>query len=207
MSKKWKVIAPLALAAAGALAAGIATLLNKPQTEDTPKKAPAAQAGPAKAPRPPQNVMAGAYSFISGFQDAVTEEMTVKYDADKFSYAVVEDEFIASSSDSHVAILWGESFNMQLEYGAYYQGEDFQGLKKHLSERYPELRPAVYGANEGLQFQEGDDLCMVFPVPQDAHSYILVTLVKAKDNDDELAALADYEDVKFMLSSLGFERR
>ena len=201
MSKKWRVIAPLGLAAVGALAAGIATLLKKPKQEAAPRKAA------APAPKAPQNLMAGAYSFISGFQDAVTVELTVKYDADKFSFAVVEDEFIASSSDSHVAIVWGESFNMQLEYGAYYQGEDFQGLQKHLSERHPDLEPAVYGENQGLRYLEGDDLCMVFPVPQDKHSYILVTLIKAKDNDDEIQALADYEDVKFMLSSLSFERR
>ena len=207
MSKKWRVIAPLGLAAVGALAAGIATLLNKPKQEAPGKPAAAPAAKASQTPKAPKNLMAGAYSFISGFKDAVTVELSVQYDADKFSFAVVEDEFIASSGDSHVAILWGESFNMQLEYGAYYQGEDFQGLKKHLGERYPDLAPASYGANEGLKFLEGDDLCMVFPVPQDPHSYILATIIKAKDNDDEIQTLADYEDVKFMLSSLSFERR
>lgn len=204
MTRKWKVIAPLGLAAVGALAAGIATLIKMPKQE----AGPAVQAKEApKAPPRTMNLMAGSYSFISGYKDAVTVEMTVKYDADQFSFAVVEDEFISETGDSHAAILWGEKLDMQFEYASYYNGEDFNALAKHLKEQHADLSEIAYGENKGLRFLDGDRICLLFPIPQDPYSYIIATLVKAKDNDDELDALPDYPEVRQILSDLRFQRR
>ena len=65
--KKWKVIAPLAMAAVGSLAAGVSVLLKKlPKPE-----APVSQAAPAKT----ADLKTGSYSFISGYLDAATVEL------------------------------------------------------------------------------------------------------------------------------------
>ena len=101
MLKKWKAIAPLALTAAGALASGVAILMRK-LPKDT---APAAESAPAAKPA---NLKTGSYSFISGFEDAETVELSMDFDPEKFSFAIVEDEFLNYSSDSHVAIVYGE---------------------------------------------------------------------------------------------------
>ena len=106
--KKWTILAPLGLAAAGA--AALLLLKKKPEA-----KAASVKAAPAKKPAPakaPANLKTGSYSFISGFQNAVTVDMTLDYDADAFSFAVVEEGFLSYSSDSHVAILEGEDFSL-----------------------------------------------------------------------------------------------
>ena len=89
--KKWTILAPLGLAAAGA--AALVLLKKKPEAKAAPAKG-----GPAKKPAPvkaPANLKTGSYSFISGFQNASTVEMTLDYDADRFSFAVVEENFLS----------------------------------------------------------------------------------------------------------------
>ena len=113
--KNYRVLAPLALAAAAALAAGVAALLKKPVEEAVEAAAPKAQ------PAVPRVLMVGSYSFISGFQNAVTVEMEMDYDSEKYSFVVIEDEFPSYSSDSHVAVVYGEDFNLQIEYAAFYR--------------------------------------------------------------------------------------
>lgn len=194
--KKWQIIAPLALAAGGAV--GL-VLLKKKQAQPAAKSAK-----PAAAKKAPANEKTGSYSFVSGYQDAATMEATLRYDADRFAFRVVEEDFLSYSSDSHVAILEGEDFSMQLEYAAYYSGEDFAAHTEAVREKHSSLAPAVYGENKGIRYFEGDNVCFCFPV--DAHSYLLVTALKAKGNDDPLSALPDYEDVKDVLGSLRFAR-
>lgn len=203
MTKKWKVLAPLMVTALGALTAGIVTLTRKPREEERKTEAPKA------APVVPEakNTLDAGYSFISGFQDAVTVEVRLRYDGDLFSYAVVEDEFISESGDSHVAILWGEKLNVQFEYASYYAGEDFEALRKAFADKFKDCAPVSYGDNEGIRFRDGDNLCLAFPIPNDRHSYLLVTLVKAKDNDDDLLELTEYPEVRAILGSLRFELR
>ena len=95
---------------------------------------------------------------------------------------------------------------MQLEYGNYYSGEDFARLKAELAGKHTDLKDVAYGENRGLLYQNGDNLCLDFPIPWDRHSYLLVTLIKEKGNDDPLSALPEYADVKAILSSLSFSQ-
>ncbi len=146
------------------------------------------------------------YSFISGFKDASTVEFHFDYDADRYHYAVAEDAFLTESGDSHVGILNGEAFSVQFEYGTYYSGEDFALLTQELSSRHPDLDRASYGALTGVKFRDGDNFCLAFPVPDDTHSYLLITLVKAPDNDDELEAIPEAPEFRRLLDSATFSR-
>ena len=197
--RKTRILAPLALAAAAALAAGVATLLKKPAAEA------AEAAAPQQAPSGIKNLRSGSYSFISGFQDAVTVELGMDYDGEKYGFAVIEDEFPSYSGDSHVAVVWGEDFNMQLEYASYYSGEDFAAHCRGVAERYQGFRPLRFGSLEGVSFIDGDNICIHLPIPGDAHSYLLVTLMKSPDNDEDFTALPEHPDVQAMLGSLRFQ--
>lgn len=146
------------------------------------------------------------YSFISGFKDAAAVEFRFDYDPDRFHFAVVEDDFLTESGDSHVGILTGEAYSVQFEYGTYYDGEDFTLLTQELSSRHPDLDNAVYGALTGVKFRDGDNFCLAFPIPEDVHSYLLLTLVKAPDNDDELETIPDTADFRSLLNSASFRR-
>ena len=50
------------------------------------------------------------------------------------------------------------------------------------------------------------EVAEVAPVPEDAHSYLLLTLVKAPDNDDELETIPDTADFRSFLNSASFRR-
>ena len=198
--KKWMILAPLGLAAAGA---ALLLLKKKPEAKAAVKAAPAKKPAPAKAPA---NLKTGSYSFISGFQNASTVEMTLDYDADKFSFAVVEENFLSYSSDSHVAILEGEDFSLQLEYAAYYPGEDFAAHCASLAEKHQDFAPVRYGSVDAVKYLEGDALSFCLPIPEDAQSYVQVLLFKAKGNDTPLPDLADDPDLGAMLASVRFHR-
>ena len=195
---KNRIIAPLALAAAAALTAGVAALLKKPAQED------AHGAAAPKAPAAPKTLCVGSYSFISGFQNAATVEMEMNYDPEKYSFVVIEDEFPSYSSDSHVAVVYGEDFNMQLEYAAYYHGEDFAAHVKGLGEKYQGIAPVRYGETEGVRFLDGDNICLHLPIPNDANSYLLVTLMKNPEYDEDYTTLPEHADVKAMLATLRY---
>lgn len=199
MLRKWKVLAPLALTAAGALASGVAILLQK-----LPKEAaPASDSAPAASPA---NLKTGSYSFISGFKDAETVELSMDYDPEKFSFAIVEDEFLNYSSDSHVAIIYGEQFNLQLEYASYFSGEDFAAHRAALCEKYQTRGEIACGALMGLWVLDGDNIAIHFPIPGDKHSYLLVTVQKTPDYDDEITTLPDYAPLRALLSTVRFVR-
>ena len=194
--KKWTILAPLGLAAGAA-----AFLLLK-------KKSSAGEAG-AKAPAPakaPANLKTGSYSFISGFQNAATVEMTLDYDADKFSFDVVSEDFLSYSSDSHVALVQGEDFSLQLEYAAFYSGEDFPAHCASLTEKHGKISPVRYGSVDAVKYLEGDTLCFCIPIPEDQHSYVQALLFKAKGNDTPLPELAEDPDLTAMLSCIRFAR-
>lgn len=199
MLRKWKVIAPLALTAAGALASGVAILMQK-----LPKNtAPAAESAPAAKPA---NLKTGSYSFISGFKDAETVELSMDYDPEKFSFTIVEDEFLNYSSDSHVAIVYGEEFNLQLEYAGYYSGEDFAAHSAALKEKYQTRGEITCGVLTGLWVLDGDNIAIHFPIADDKHSYLLVTVQKTPDYDDEIITLPDYAPLKALLGTVRFAR-
>ena len=199
MLRKWKVIAPLALTAAGALASGVAILMQK-----LPKdKTPAAESAPAAKSA---NLKTGSYSFISGFKDAETVELSMDYDPEKFSFAIVEDEFLNYSSDSHVAIVYGEEFNLQLEYAGYYSGEDFAAHSAALKEKYQTRGEITCGVLTGLWVLDGDNIAIHFPIPDDTHSFLLVTVQKTPDYDDEITTLPAYAPLKELLGTIRFVR-
>lgn len=188
-------------------AVGAASYYLKKKLSVTPAAGSASAAAPAQAPAAPRAARKEAvYSFISGFKDAATVEFRFDYDADRFRYAVTEDDFLTESGDSHVGILTGEAFSVQFEYGTYYSGEDFTLLTQELSSRHPDLDGASYGALSGVKFRDGDNFCLAFPVPEDAHSYLLLTLVKAPDNDDELETIPETPDFCSLLNSASFSR-
>ena len=195
--KKWTILAPLGLAAGAA-----ALLLMKKKGA---KAAPAAkEADPKKAP--PANWQTGSYSFISGYQNAATVELRLGYDGDKFSYAVVSEDFLSYSSDSHVALVQGEDFSLQLEYAAYFTGEDFAAHCASLAEKHKSFAPVRYGSVDAVKYLEGDTLCFCVPIPEDEHSYVQVLVFKGKGNDTPLPELAKDPDLSAMLESIRFER-
>ena len=195
--KKWTILAPLGLAAGAA-----ALLLMKKKGAKT---APAAKAAEAKK-APPANWKTGSYSFISGYQNAATVEMRLGYDGDKFSYAVVSEDFLSYSSDSHVALVQGEDFSLQLEYAAYFTGEDFAAHCASLAEKHKSFAPVRYGSVDAVKYLEGDTLCFCVPIPEDEHSYVQVLVFKDKGNDTPLPELAKDPDLSAMLESIRFER-
>ena len=198
--KKAVILAPLGVAAVGAV---LFFAMKKPAGEKSaaPKKAaPGKSGGKAKAPAGPKDPKTGSYSFISGFKDARTVEVSVEYDAAAVGYAVISEDFLTYSSNSHVGAITGDEYSIQIEYAGFYSGEDFAGLKKSLGERYQDVKDVAFGANKGLQFIDGDNVCMAFPV--DAFSYLLVTIIKGKEYDDPFTTLPDYPPVAAILSSI-----
>ena len=199
--KKALILAPVGLAAVGA----VVFLAKKKPGGDKPagekKAAPAKSGGKGKAKAAaPQDLKSGSYSFISGFKDARTVEVSMEYDAAAVSYAVISEDFLTYSSNSHVAAIRGDEYSIQLEYAGYYSGEDFAALKKSLAERYQDVKDVAFGANKGLQFIDGDNVCMAFPV--DEFSYLLVTIIKGKEYDDPFTTLPDYPPVAAILASI-----
>ena len=143
--KKRTILAPLGLAAG---AAALLLLKKKP----APKAAKGAGSGKPAPAKAPVDLKTGAYSFISGFRNAATVEMSLNYDADKFRFAVVSEEFLSYSSDSHVAILEGEEFSLQLEYASYFTGEDFAAHCASLAEKHKGFGPVRYGSVDAVKY-------------------------------------------------------
>lgn len=195
---KWKVIAPLgALAAVGGVAAA---LLLKKKDAPAASKGAAALAGKKKAAPREVQMKTGEYSFVSGFQDAKTIEVALDYDALRFGFDVIGEDFLSYSSDSHVAVITGEDFSMQMEYASFYKGEDFALVTETASKKYPGFAPVRFGSVEGFRYREGDSLCFCLGV--DDYSYLLLTLLKAQGCDKTLEELAEGEDLRELLSTI-----
>ena len=198
---KWKVIAPLGvLAAAGAAAAAV--LLKKKDGGSAPKTAaPAAK----KAAERETLMKTGEYSFVSGFKDARTVEVRLDYDALRFGFDVIGEDFLTYSSDSHVAVVSGEDFSFQMEYASFYKGEDFALITSAAAQKYAGFAPVRFGAVEGFRYREGDSVCFCLPV--DEYSYLLLTLLKAEGCDKTVEDLAESDDLGAILSTLRVEAK
>jgi len=196
---KWKVIAPLGvLAAAGAAAAAV--LLKKKDGGSAPKAAaPAAK----KAAERETLMKTGEYSFVSGFKDARTVEVRLDYDALRFGFDVIGEDFLTYSSDSHVAVVSGEDFSFQMEYASFYKGEDFALITSAAAQKYAGFAPVRFGSVEGFRYREGDSVCFCLPV--DEYSYLLLTLLKAEGCDKTVEELAESDDLGAILSTLRVE--
>ena len=192
---KWKVIAPLGVLAAGAAAAAV--LLKKKDGGSAPKAAaPAAK----KAAETEKLMKTGEYSFVSGFKDARTVEVRLDYDALRFGFDVIGEDFLTYSSDSHVAIVSGEEFSFQLEYASFYKGEDFALITQAAEQKYAGFERVRFGDSKGFRYREGDSVCFCLPV--DDYSYLLLTLLKAEGCDKTVEELAGGEDLRTILESL-----
>lgn len=196
--KKWKVLIPLGMAAAGAAA----TLLLMRKPGETGGKPAAARPAGEKKAEPPKNLKEGSYSFISGFKDPATVETTITYDPEKFSFAVISEEYLNPSSDSHVAVLWGEDYHLQLEYAAYYPGEDFELMSKAIAEKFKGFAPASYGANACVRYLDGDSYGVRMRIPGDEQSYLLITVIRAAADPDDFAALPEDPDFRALLAGV-----
>jgi len=191
---KWKLIAPVGLIAAVAAAA---VLLKK----DTKSDAPKSEAKPAaKKNADPQNAGVGTYTFVSGYKDAAACRVNVKYDADAFSFAVVSEEFLVYSGDSHVALLTGEDYNVQLEYAPYYSGEGFNELCGHIKEKYSTFSALKVSGLDAIRYIEGD--AVVTCIGADEYSYIIISAMKAKDSKIELPDIVDDAPLAYMLGNI-----
>ena len=192
---KWKLIAPLGLLAAAGAAAAL--LLKKKDGEGTAKSAPADRK--KDLPREKQ-MKTGVYSFVSGFKDAKTVEAALDYDALRFSFDVIGEDFLSYSSDSHVAVITGEDFSMQMEYASYYKEEDLGVITAAAEKKYPGFARVSFGSAEGFRYREGDAVCFCLGV--DEYSYLLLTLLKAQGCDKTVEELAAGEDLRELLETL-----
>ena len=196
---KWKWIAPLgALAAAGGAAAAL--LLKKKNAPDG-KAAEAAKKPAAKKAEPRETMMKkGEYSFVSGFKDARTVEVGLDYDALRFGFDVIGEDFLCYSSDSHVAVISGEDFSIQMEYASFYKGEDFALIAETAQKKYSAYAAVRCGALEGFRYREGDSVCFCLPV--DEYSYLLLTLLKAESSKLTLEEITEGEDLRELLDAI-----
>ena len=191
--KKWMI-----LAGAGA-AAAVAVLATKKKPAD--KAAPKAKGAAPKSKKPEiKNPQVGTYSFVSGYKDAATVDVAVKYDADRVDFSVIEEGFLVDSSDSHVAVVYNGMFTLQMEYAGYYSGDDFASLAENAKVKFKEVGDVAYGETKGIKYLAGDAICMCFPV--DEFSYLLLTVMKGPDNDDAVTDLPANDELALFLENL-----
>lgn len=184
----WKKIVPAGIvAAAGAAAAVIA----KKKSGDAPETGTTAV---KKAE--PKNLAEGSYSFVSGFMDAVTVDVTVKYDADRYSFAVVEEGFLVPTSDSHVALITGADFNAQIEYTPFYAGDDFDKLTAEAKTAQRTFAPI----GKGFRYSDSSSVCVCLPV--DASSYLLINTMLSKGSKLKFAELPTAPEFTAFIESI-----
>ena len=191
LMKKWILLVP----AIASLAIGTFILVKKDKEEEndnTGKKD--AKKSAVLNPRE------GSYSFVSGFNDAKTVEVKFTYDADRFSFKQIEEEFLTFTSVSHAAAIYGEDFSIQIEYSDLAGGESFAALADVLKEKKKGFAPVAYGDNSGYMYFNGDNVCLVFPATE--YSYILVTVIKDKNSDIDYRDLPEDPDVAAIIGSI-----
>ncbi|MBO6014182.1 MAG: hypothetical protein J6P48_01825 [Oscillospiraceae bacterium] len=191
--KKWIWLLP-----AGAAVAAGAVLLIRRNGKDVPgeKKAPVQTKKPYQMASP----ASGTYSFVSGFQNAKTVEVSFTYDAEKYVCREIEEEFPAPTSVSHAELISGEDFELQIEYTDFAAGEDFSGYTALLREKQKGFAPVRYGSNEGFRYYNGDNVCFVFPAT--GFSCLLVTVILAKGSDLDYREIHDNEELAAFLAAL-----
>ena len=187
----------MAVSAAAAAGLGICFLLTK-----NGKKAPAKEARPAGAnakKAAPKNTAQGTYSFVSGFQDAATVDVAVNYDAERFDFYIVEEGFLCSTSDSHVAVMYGADFNVQLEYVPFYAGDCFESVRENAKSRLDFTETP-----EGFRYVDGDSVYNCLPV--DDFSFLLVTAMLSKGSELKFAELPEASELKELVGGIQIGR-
>ena len=195
--KKSFLIAPV-----GALAIGVAVLFLRSKTKAVktcPAKADSKTAGTVT----PKKLTSAAYSFASGYKDAKTVNVGFAYDSERFNYAVVSEDFIAETGDSHVGILRGEELAAQLEYAAHCSGEDFAALTAHVSQRYKGYGKISCNNIDGIRYYDGKSLCVALPIAGVSADYVLITVIPAGDSgEDDYLELWDNADFQALLNTM-----
>ena len=204
--KKWLVAVPVAAAAAGA-----ALLLSRKGKDAAPKaEKPAARkpAGKKSAAVALKNPKTGVYSFASGYKDAKTIEVSLSYDADKHSFTVASEDFIAPTGDSHAAIIYAEDFAMQVEYAAYYHGENFEALSKSIEGQFKGFGKVSFNGIDGVCYLNGGNYCMAFPAADATADYVLITVVlMGDDNEEERAKLPSNPEMNAIMNTLAISAK
>ena len=198
--KKWLIAVP------AAAAAGAVLLLSRKGKSAAPKaEKPAARkpAGKKSAAVALKNPKTGVYSFASGYKDAKTVEVSLNYDADIHSFTIASEDFIAPTGDSHAAIIYAEDFAMQVEYAAYYHGENFDALSKSIEGQFKGFGKVSFNGIDGVCYLNGGNYCMAFPAADATADYVLITVVlMGDDNEEERAKLPSNPEMNAIMNTL-----
>jgi len=194
-----KFVVPMVVAAGAAVA--VLALGKKKPAEGAKKEA--APAGKKKIEM--KNPQTEVYSFVSGYQNPVTVEVTVKFDADKTEVDVIEEGFMVVSSNPQVLTAQNGEYRLQLEPTNFYSGESFETMAAAAKEKFKGCDEVSYGALQGIKYNAGDGVAFCFPV--DDASYLLINAFKGPDNDDEVEDLPTNAQLKFFLENISVEKK
>ena len=197
--KKWLIAVP------AAAAAGAVLLLSRKGKPAAPKaeKPAAVKADKKSAAVALKNPKTGVYSFASGYKDAKTVEVSLSYDADIHSFTIASEDFIAPTGDSHAAIIYAEDFAMQVEYAAYYHGENFEALSKSIEGQFKGFGKVSFNGIDGVCYLNGGNYCMAFPAADATADYVLITVVlMGDDNEEERAKLPSNPEMNAIMNTL-----
>ena len=198
--KKWLIAVPAAAAAGAVL---LLSRKGKPAAPKAEKPAARKPAGKKSAAVALKNPKTGVYSFASGYKDAKTVEVSLSYDADIHSFTVASEDFIAPTGDSHAAIIYAEDFAMQVEYAAYYHGENFEALSKSIEGQFKGFGKVSFNGIDGVCYLNGGNYCMAFPAADATADYVLITVVlMGDDNEEERAKLPSNPEMNAIMNTL-----
>ena len=198
--KKWLIAVPAAAAAGAVL---LLSRKGKPAAPKAEKPAARKPAGKKSAAVALKNPKTGVYSFASGYKDAKTVEVSLSYDADIHSFTVASEDFIAPTGDSHAAIIYAEDFAMQVEYAAYYHGENFEALSNSIEGQFKGFGKVSFNGIDGVCYLNGGNYCMAFPAADATADYVLITVVlMGDDNEEERAKLPSNPEMSAIMNTL-----
>ena len=198
--KKWLIAVPAAAAAGAVL---LLSRKGKPAAPKAEKPAARKPAGKKSAAVALKNPKTGVYSFASGYKDAKTVEVSLNYDADIHSFTIASEDFIAPTGDSHAAIIYAEDFAMQVEYAAYYHGENFDALSKSIEGQFKGFGKVSFNGIDGVCYLNGGNYCMAFPAADATADYVLITVVlMGDDNEEERAKLPSNPEMNAIMNTL-----
>ena len=198
--KKWLIAVPAAAAAGAVL---LLSRKGKPAAPKAEKPAARKPAGKKSAAVALKNPKTGVYSFASGYKDAKTVEVSLSYDADIHSFTIASEDFVAPTGDSHAAIIYAEDFAMQVEYAAYYHGENFEALSKSIEGQFKGFGKISFNGIDGVCYLNGGNYCMAFPAADATADYVLITVVlMGDDNEEERAKLPSNPEMNAIMNTL-----
>ncbi len=196
-----KFVVPMILAG-GAVAAVLALGKKKPAAKGAAPAAKGAKAAKKPEMKDPKDVV---FSYVSGYQDPATIEVTMKFDAAKVDLAVIEEGFMVATSNPQVVTAFSGMFNLQLEPSNFYSGENFESMCAEAAKKFTGFGEVEYGALKGIKYSAGDGVAFCFPV--DEASYLLVNAFKGPDNDDEVADLPVNAELSFFLENISVAKK